>query len=133
MRTPTFSATELPQLQRQLQAWRQRQSGRRHLPATLWDAAAQLAHRYGVSRVAQVLHLDYYRLQRRAQVPTPAVASSRPPAPFVELKLDSPPLRPVNIGSVELFDGSQRRLRIETGPDPAAWIALAEAFWKTRP
>ena len=43
MKSPTFCATDLLQLQRQLNSWRQRQPGRPRLPATLWDAAAQLA------------------------------------------------------------------------------------------
>lgn len=133
MKVPTFSATDLTQLQRQLNAWRQRQAGRPHLPGAVWDAAAQLARRYSVSQVAQVLRLDYYRLQRRASAPTGALTSSRPPTPFVELKLDGPTPRPEAIGSVDLFDGPHRRLRIETGPNIAAWIALAEVFWRAKP
>ena len=133
MNLPTFSATDLSQLQRQLNSWRQRQPGRPRLPATLWDAAAQIARACGVSRVSQALRLDYYRLQRRANAIALAPSSPSAPAPFVELKLDSPAPRHGAIGAVELFDGSQRRLRIETGPNTAAWVALAEAFWRTKP
>ena len=131
MNSPIFSATELPQLQRQLISWRQRQTGRRRLPTTLWDAAAQLARLHGVNQVAQALRLDYYRLQRRANAVAPL--SPTAPASFVELKLDSPAPHHGAIGTVELFDGPQRRLRIETGLNTAAWVALAEAFWRTKP
>ena len=133
MNSPTFSATDLSQLQRQLNSWRQRQPGRPRLPATLWDAAAQLARVHGVSRVSQALRLDYYRLQRRINPVAPVSSLPTAPAPFVELRLDSPAPRHEAIGAVELFDGPQRRLRIETGPNTSAWLALAEAFWKTRP
>ena len=133
MNSPTFSATELSQLQRQLNSWRQRQPGRRRLPTTLWDAAAHLARLHGVSRVSQALRLDYYRLQRRANAVALAPVSRVVPASFVELRLDSPAPHHGSNGTVELFDGPQRRLRIETGPNTAAWVALAEAFWRIKP
>jgi hypothetical protein len=64
------------------QAWRsQRQRGR--IPQELWQLAVRLVSRYGLSRTASVLRLDYYSLKKRAE----AVASespSRSPA-FVEL------------------------------------------------
>src|SRR5438552_345459 len=98
MNLPAFSTTDLSQLQRQLTSWRQRQSGRPRLPVTLWDAAAQLVRVRGVSRVSQALRLDYYRLQRRANAVALAPSSPTAPAPFVELKLESPTPRHGAIG-----------------------------------
>jgi hypothetical protein len=135
MNTPSFSSSDLPQLQRQLDTWRRRQKGRPHLPGALWDAAAQLSQEQGVSRVARTLRIDFYKLQRRVQSPSSAsrrllaTASSG----FVELKLDATIPRPGSGGVVELCDGPQRRLRLETGHDPTLWLALAEAFWRSRP
>ena len=130
MNSPSFSATDLGRLQVQLGAWRQSQSGRPRLPRQLWEAATQLAGRHGVSRVARALRLDYYRLQRCLKQPPVAPSSARDSTSFVELKFTSPVADSTRVGTVELFDGTNRRLRLETGLNPSAWVALAEAFWK---
>lgn len=133
MKSPTFSTTDLNQLQAQIKTWRQRQVGRPHLPETFWEAAAAHARTEGVSRVSRTLRLDYYRLQRRLLGGPNETLDSVPPAGFMELKL-APPLSPsVAGGLVELVAGPDRRLLIHTGSDPAAWVALAEAFWKAHP
>ena len=58
MNTPTFCSTDLAQLERQLDRWRGRQSGRVRLPGPLWEAAAQLARERSVSEVARRLRID---------------------------------------------------------------------------
>jgi len=130
MKTLAFSSTDFHQLQRQLHSWRQRQQGRSRLPAALWDAATQIARAHGVSRVARTLRIDFYALERRVRDSSPRTPLAPVPAPFIELKLD--PQHPLNspAGSVELIDGPHRHMRIHTGHDPAAWIALAESFWR---
>mgnify|MGYP007117610690 FL=1 len=60
-----FSATDLEVLQRQVIAWRRARPGRSRIPEDLWAAAVALAGSEGVSWVARVLHLDYYRLKQR--------------------------------------------------------------------
>lgn len=132
MRPLAFSSTDLPLLQTQLDAWRQRQSGRSRLPAELWEAAAALARTEGVSLVARVLRLGFYRLQREARKRRLPVSVKDAPNAFIELKLDVPP-QPVSVtsGLVELIDGPDRRMRLHTGHDPAAWVALARSFWRT--
>ncbi|MFN0027754.1 MAG: hypothetical protein ACKV2O_11345 [Acidimicrobiales bacterium] len=139
MKALTFSTTDLDRLHTQLIAWRQRQTGRARLPAELWRAATHLAHTHGVGRVARTLRLDYYKLRRQTQGgATDEPARSTPPG-FIELKLPAPPpgapLPPAaeSLGWVELHDGSPRRLRVYTGHAPAAWVALAEAFWRQHP
>ena len=129
MNQPTFSAVDLPQLQHQLNTWRQQQAGRPHLPESLWLAATRLAQAEGVSRVSQALRLDYYRLQRRTRA-AGSVQSSLPG--FVELPRVLPPPS-ANTGVVELVAGPTRRLLLHTGSNPAAWVALAEAFWRMHP
>jgi len=133
MKSPTFSTTDLNQLQRQITAWRQRQVGRPHLPEAFWEAAAAHARAEGVSRVSRALRLDDYRLQRRLRGSPDETLDSVPPAGFMELKLASPLSPSAAGGLVELVAGLARRLLIHTGSDPAAWVALAEAFWKAHP
>lgn len=93
-----------------------------------------MARHHGVSRVSRVLRLDYYRLQRRVRVRDRPSASKVVETPkFIEIKLaplSSPAGPSQGVGSVELFDGTNRRLRIETGNNPNLWLALAESFWR---
>lgn len=132
MNEPIFSGTNLHQLQLQLKSWRQRQQGRPPLPASLWQAAATLANHHGVSQVARCLGINFYRVKRLVHEGAAKGSSLPNPGPrFVELKWAAPlPCPRSGTGSVELVAGPSRRLVIHTGADPAAWVALAEAFWK---
>ncbi len=132
MKTPRFCATDLAELQIQLKSWRLAQQGRPRLPTSLWDAAATLANCHGVSQVARCLGISFYRVKRRVEEGATQKASLPINTPqFVELKRSVPPSCPsVATGLVELVAGPDRRLVIHTGADPAAWVALAEAFWK---
>src|ERR671923_3110550 len=81
MPSTQFSATDLKQLRQQLDAWRRSQSRRTPIPEPAWEAAATLARTHGVSRVAQILRLDFYKLRCRLIAAPP---SSSPPG-FVEI------------------------------------------------
>lgn len=133
MKPPAFSSTDLSVLQDQLDSWRQRQTGRCRLPADAWDAATELAAIRGVSPVARALHIDFYKLQRRVRALAMSVTENPVPHRFVELKLELPPPDNAAGGWVELFDGPHRRMRLQTGHDPATWLALAQGFWRPLP
>ena len=130
MRPLRFSSTDLQLLERQLNLWRQRQSGRGRLPSALWESATQLGRSHGVSFVARTLRIDFYKLQRRVREGSAVVPVATPPPGFIELKLDTPQPAGTPDGWVELIDGAHRRMRIHTGTDRASWIALAESFWR---
>src|SRR5919106_4556591 len=66
MPSTQFSATDLKQLRQQLDAWRRSQTQRTPIPEPAWEAAATLARTHGVSRVAQTLRLDFYRLRQHS-------------------------------------------------------------------
>ncbi len=131
MKPVTFSSTDLQLLQRQLDSWRRLQTGRHRLPPELWAAAAALGRAHGVSRVSHLLRLGFHRLRRECQRQPAARPLSPAPGRFVEVKLDpaSLPVGPVT-GWVELVVGPHRRMRLQTGHDPDAWVALARAFWE---
>ena len=162
MRSPTFSSTDLGLLHQQLKQWRRQQSGGYHLPPEIWTAAVALAATHGVSRVSRTLGLGFHRLRRRcpqltqasqasptSSKPTAATLPESAPAAtpaatlpsivgssprFVELKLDAgfePSAAPC--GWVEFTDGEHRRMRLQTGHDPAAWVSLVRAFWEAAP
>ena len=128
-----FSATDLAALQHQVTAWRRAQRGRPRLPEDLWAAAAALAGSEGVSWVARVLHLDYYRLKRRC---TEGAGDTSKPArspTFVEVQLEPSLSEPTARWHIELRDESAARLTIEMGNEIPALVALVEAFLKRRP
>ena len=127
-----FSATDLEVLQRQVIAWRRDRPGRSRIPEDLWAAAVALAGSVGVSWVARVLHLDYYRLKRRC-TPGAGDASKLPgPPTFVEVQLGPSLPEPTGRWRIELHDESASRLTIEMGNEIPALVAVVEAFWKRR-
>jgi len=127
MTHPSFSPTDLRQLQRQLSTWRRQRSGRVRLPEALWQSAATLAQRHGASLVARTLHLDYYKLRRRSA----GGASPAESAPaFVELQV-APALGPSGSeASVELSDGTGARMTLRVRSELPTVVALAESFWR---
>ena len=92
----------------------------------------RLARRYGLSRVAQVLRVNYTGLKRHL------VASSDPQAPrtdaiaaeFVEVPMTA---CPNSQWVIELEDrqGSKLTLRLAQS-DSAAALALAQGLWRQR-
>lgn len=83
---PTRPDRSLLDTSRQFERWRgTRQRGER-IPPALWASALELARSHGVSKTSQVLHLDYYAVQRRlaevsVELPVPAAQQ------FVEVTL----------------------------------------------
>ena len=65
--SPHLSRDTLSEAQSQFERWRRRRSRGTRIPAALWDAAAEAAREYGVSKVAGTLRLDYYKLKERLE------------------------------------------------------------------
>lgn len=133
-----FSATDLDTLQRQLDCWRQSQSGYRRLPEEAWAAACALARRLGVSRVARTLGLDYYKLKELSCPPlalAPVENCAVPPG-FVELQWNnwSGGLPGSNSGPaecrVEFCDPAGGRLTLQAPAGSPVLLGLAQAFWR---
>jgi hypothetical protein len=58
------------------EAWRQSRSNRSRIPAALWAAAAGLARRHGVHRVARALGLNDFALRKHALETAPDTAQT---------------------------------------------------------
>ena len=132
---------DMQKLHRRFVQWRSSHTGRLPIPEPLWAAAAELAHKRGVSTTAKILRLEYGKLKEKTLAPGQGegvkrsrAASSgrrrsqpRPPA-FVEL------FAPPNPGSslecrVEL-EGRRGKMRIEfKGIATAELVALGRALW----
>ena len=122
-----FCLDDLERLQKELERWRERQSGRPRLPEELWQSATRLAQQMGVSRVSRELRLSYADLRRRVQERTDVAPRGNQPA-FVELTWQHP-TEGVRAGGfrAELEKG---RLTLHLGDNAGAVLAVAEAFWR---
>jgi hypothetical protein len=92
----------------------------------------RLARRYGLSRVAQVLRVNYTALKHRlvATAAAQAPRSGAIAAEFVEVPMTASP----NLQwAIELEDrqGSKLTLRLAQS-DSAAALALAQGLWRQR-
>lgn len=101
----------------------------RRIPDEVWEAASELARVHGAGRVGRTLHLDYYKLRERLRTRRDKGGG----ATFVEVAWPSAPSVVAGEAggcTVELLDGSARRLRMQLAGDAATLVALAQAFWK---
>src|SRR5437870_2044219 len=83
--------------QSRFQAWRGRRMPGSRIPRPLWSLAVRLANLHGISRTADVLGVDYYRLKKQAEEAAAQQPPSNGPA-FVELSA------PVAIGKQCLLE-----------------------------
>lgn len=130
-----FSGTDLYELQRQLSAWRQEQSGRARVPEEVWLAASKLAEKLGTSCVARTLRLDYYKLRRRCDrtCSRPRKVRADAASGFVELKLKDSLCASFPGFRVQLSDRRGTQMSFELAHDVPALVALTEAFLKQIP
>ena len=124
--------TEVEPVRSQLQGWRQTRKYRERIPESLWQAMAELARAFGVSRVCQALRIEYYALKARVQGGEPPRRSSDNQAAFIELPV------PTHLGQspcvVELEDRLGAKMTLPLAPGSGTEVlALVEAFWRRQP
>ncbi|NUN02999.1 MAG: hypothetical protein HUU41_17955 [Bryobacteraceae bacterium] len=118
------------ELQRQLEDFRSSQPGRMKLPESLWQAAVELARRYGIYPVAYPLRLDYVGLKKRlGEVSPPDRQKAAAPA-FVELVAAQPATLEACVIEFESARGAKMRIhwKATTPPD---WTNLLHAWRET--
>jgi hypothetical protein len=113
-------------------------TGRLPIPERLWAAAAELAREHGIFPTAKTLHLEYGKLQQRAEGPGPAVSrrgakvltavprSTGRTAPPTFVELVAPQSGGFPAGVVEL-EGPRGRMRIKATRRPIACLAWSSA------
>jgi hypothetical protein len=124
-------AADMAEVAGQLARWRRSRSPGERIPETLWNSAAELAGRYGLTRTAKTLGLGYASLSERvrrkgAERNNGRVSSARPA--FMELMpaLLSGPCQCVI--DFERADGSRLRMEL-SGCGTAELAALGRSFW----
>jgi hypothetical protein len=120
-------ATEVEEMRRRFAQWREQHPGRPPLPKQLWAAAANLARRHGVNRVAQALGLNYYSLQQRLESADGEREPARPSS-FVELMPWGPALPECHL---ELEHAQGHKLKIQLkGAATRELSSLAQLLWR---
>ena len=126
-----FSTRSLEEVRSRFEVWRKGKDPGSRIPDELWEAAAELSRRLGISPVARALRLDYYGLKKRAERAVAAKMGSKPePAPvFVELAVEPPIREPGCRVEMENAQGARMRIHLpsESGMDLEA---LSRAFWR---
>jgi hypothetical protein len=116
----------IAQFQRQLDQFRSTQPGRRKLPESVWQAAVELARKYGVHSVARPLRLDYMGLKKRVDGESHLRRKATKPA-FVELI--APHAATPNECVIEFESLSEGKVRIQwKGAAPPDWTSLLRAW-----
>ncbi|MEE9161491.1 MAG: hypothetical protein V3U35_00840 [Candidatus Neomarinimicrobiota bacterium] len=117
--------TQIDRVRQRLERWRRTRKKRSRIPEGLWNAAVQLAGRYGVNKTAQSLRLNYYELKKRLDAaPRAAPVGREPIASFVELA--SPALVPECLVELESPSGTKMRIHLKgtAAPDLALLSSL---------
>src|SRR5579862_1293757 len=63
---------DMRKVYRRLRRWRSSHARRVPLPDALWAAAGELAREHGINPTAKALHLEYGKLQERAEAAGPS-------------------------------------------------------------
>jgi hypothetical protein len=136
---------ELERTRRSFERWRQTRRERSPIPRRLWASAVKAAGKYGLSRTAQALRLDYYALKKRVAADACRNASdSKAVATFVELaspasdsmraavsggrSLPASGDRPECILELEDPGGAKMRIHVK-GVEMPDLVALSRTFW----
>lgn len=126
-RTDKRSPEALGELGRRMDEWRRTRGKPGPMPEALWRAAAKLAEKQGLNRVAAPLRLNYYSLKRWVEGGGDRRRSAAPSsAAFIEVR--APAAAPA--GSVLELEksGLKMTLRLSSALDVGALVA---AFWRS--
>lgn len=114
----------LSRLERRFAMWRAKRRPGQRIPKSLWKSAANAAAQHGLSRIALLLKLDYYSLQKHIG----DASSASTQAAFIELT--PAPLQAMNECLIEWEDVAGARLRVHLkGHGTPDLLALNRDFW----
>ena len=117
-------------VRRRFERWRATRTGHARTPDSLWDAAALMAGRYGISRTANALGVNYQALKNRLGR-TAAAASGQEAegeARFIELTPFPPGGTSECLLEWEDAGGAKMRVRLQ-GMGMPDLVALGRSFW----
>ncbi len=130
---PTTSASALEEVKRQFKIWRKTKIGRECIPASLWQAAAEVFEigDHSLHRISKTLHLNQTALKQYIlqQCPGAIKAEHEATPSFLALELDSPV--PVSECVIEMEDttGAKMRMCLRGNTDPSI-LEICKSFWR---
>lgn len=126
--TAVVIPVEIEKLRRQVELWRRTRRQREPMPGPLWESAACVARRHGVSRVARVVRLDYHTLKERFDSldSQQSVKPGNMPA-FIEMQLPFSACASECLVELEHPRGDRMRIHVKGTPAPDL-AALIRSF-----
>ena len=114
---------------RRLERWRSRRTGRSRIPDSIWTAAGDLAREHGVSRVAEVLSLEFNHLKRAAQLSKQVAGKKRRTASPAFVELIAPQATSGRPSVIEI-EGERGKLRIELSGTADEVASVSRSLWE---
>ncbi len=99
--------SRLEGVRRKFESWREGRRPGARIPEVLWQAAAEVAREFGVSRTSKDLRIDYNSLRKRLDA-----KGVKRDSGFVEIPM-GPAVSSVAESMIEIEDVKGARLRIE--------------------
>lgn len=124
---PTLGLSEV---KHQFEEWRKTKKGRERIPEKLWEAAVSLSKVHSISRISNVLRLNYSALKNRIVEKDEDAIIEKVSAPaFIELDFERPAF--VSECIVEMEDSSGAKMRMcFKGKTDFDLLELGKAFWR---
>ncbi len=132
---PTTSASTLEEVKQQFQIWRKtKTASRERIPASLWQAAAEVFKTgdHSLHRVAKTLHLNQTSLKQYVQQQFPRAIKVKPeeePPSFIALELESPLFVSECVIEMEGTTGAKMRMCLRGKTDPNIFD-ICKSFWR---
>jgi hypothetical protein len=121
--------SNVAELCRQIEQWRQTRRRREPMPPRLWAMAARLAQEHTVAWIARLARLDYYALRDRLDALAVEHTPKQETRPsFVELPAPLCAPRAECIVELEHPQGGRMRIHVKGAPAPDL-AALSRSFW----
>ena len=130
---PATSASALEEVKQQFKIWRKTKTGRERIPASLWQAAAEVFEigDHSLHRISKTLHLNQTALKQYVQQQCPRVirVKHEETPSFIALELDSS--LPVSECIIEMEDtaGAKMRMCLRGNTDPNI-LEICKLFWR---
>jgi len=133
--TPTVTpASVLEEVKQQFKIWRKtKTNSRERIPASLWQAAAEVFEigDHSLHRISKTLHLNQTALKKymQQQLPRAIKVKSEETPSFIALELDSPLSVSECVIEMEDTTGAKMRMCLRGKTDPNI-LEICKSFWR---
>ena len=131
---PTTSASALEEVKQQFKIWRKtKTAGRERIPASLWQAAAEVFEigDHSLHRISKTLHLNQTALKQYVQQQFPGAIKVKPEETpsFIALELNSSLCVSECVIEMEDTTGAKMRMCLRGKTDPNI-LDICKSFWR---